>query len=309
MSFKILFMGTPFFSVPILKSLYYSKHKVIEVYTQPPQKKNRGQKVSFSAIHEYANEIKVSVRHPLTLNTREEFEYIKKIKPDIVVVVAYGKIIPKSFLDLKNIMFINIHASLLPKWRGAAPIQRAIMNCDSETGISIMRVEPKLDTGPILMKSKIVITKEINYQELSDQMSKLGAKLILEALDIIKSGKIKFISQNDKKATYAKKIEKVESQINWNQEAKNVVAKINALYPNPGAWFELKGSRIKVIKAIEIKAKGAPGEIVNKDFTVACLNNAVQIKELKKEGKNKTSAVEFLKGNKLEIGSNINSDV
>jgi methionyl-tRNA formyltransferase len=159
------------------------------------------------------------------------------------------------------------------------------------------------------MKSKIVITKEINYQELSDQMSKLGAKLILEALDIIKSGKTKFISQNDKKATYAKKIEKVESQINWNQEAKNVVAKINALYPNPGAWFELKGSRIKVIKAIEIKAKGAPGEIVNKDFTVACLNNAVQIKELKKEGKNKTSAVEFLKGNKLEIGSNINSDV
>ena len=302
-------MGTPFFSVPILKSLYYSKHKVIQVYTQPPQKKNRGQKVSFSAIHEYANEIKVSVRHPLTLNTREEFEYIKKIKPDIVVVVAYGKIIPKSFLDLKNIMFINIHASLLPKWRGAAPIQRAIMNCDSETGISIMRVEPKLDTGPILMKSKIVITKEINYQELSDQMSKLGAKLILEALDIIKSGKTKFISQNDKKATYAKKIEKVESQINWNQEAKNVVAKINALYPNPGAWFELKGSRIKVIKAIEIKAKGAPGEIVNKDFTVACLNNAVQIKELKKEGKNKTSAVEFLKGNKLEIGSNINSDV
>ena len=309
MSFKILFMGTPFFSVPILKSLYYSKHKVIEVYTQPPQKKNRGQKVSFSAIHEYANEIKVSVRHPLTLKTPEEFEHIKKIKPDIVVVVAYGKIIPKSFLDLKNTMFINIHASLLPRWRGAAPIQRAIMNCDSETGISIMRVEPKLDTGPILMKSKIVITKEINYQELSNQMSKLGAKLILEALDEIKNGQTKFISQNEKKATYAKKIEKLESKINWNQEAKDIVAKINALYPNPGAWFELKGSRIKVIKAIEIKAKGAPGEIVNKDFTVACLNNAVQIKELKKEGKNKTSAVEFLKGNKLEIGSNINSDV
>ena len=121
MSFKILFMGTPYFSVPIRKSLYHSKHKVIEVYTQPPQKKNRGQKVSFSAIHEYANEIKVSVRHPLTLNTREEFEYIKKIKPDIVVVVAYGKIIPKSFLDLKNTMFINIHASLLTRWRGAAP--------------------------------------------------------------------------------------------------------------------------------------------------------------------------------------------
>ena len=309
MSFKILFMGTPNFSVPILKSLYKSGYKILEVYTQPPQKKNRGQKISLSPIHEYSNKINVPVRHPLTLNSNEELEHIKKIKPDIVIVVAYGKIIPTKFLKLENTLFINIHASLLPKWRGAAPIQRAIMNCDSETGISIMKVEPKLDTGPVLIKSKIKISKGINCEELSNKMSKLGSKLILEALDMIEKGKAKFISQNDKEATYAKKIEKIESKIDWNLEAKNIVAKINALYPNPGSWFELKGSRIKVIKAKEVNAKGAPGEIINKDFIIGCSQNAIQILELKKEGKNKISAKEFLKGNKLEVGSNINIDV
>jgi methionyl-tRNA formyltransferase len=305
MSFKILFMGTPIFAVPILKSIHESNHKILEVYTQPPKKKNRGQKISFSPVHEYSNKINIPIRYPSTLETEEEFEYIKKIKPDISIVVAYGKILPSKFLSLKNTMFINIHASLLPRWRGAAPIQRAIMNNDNETGISIMKIEPKLDTGPVLMQSKIEITRGINYEELSDQMSKLGARLILEALDLIENGKAKFISQNDKDVSYAKKIEKVESKINWNSEAKKVIAKINALHPNPGSWFNLKGLRIKVIKAIEIKAKGEPGEIINKDFTVACSQNAVQILELKKEGKKKITAIEFLRGHKIEVGSNI----
>ena len=172
-----------------------------------------------------------------------------------------------------------------------------------------MRIVPKLDAGPVLITSKIKIIKETNHEELSTQMSKLGSKLILEALDLIKSGKAKFISQNDANATYAKKIDKIESKINWNLDAKNVVAKINALYPNPGSWFELNKSRIKVIKAIEVNAKGSPGEIINKDFTIGCSQNAIKILELKKEGKNKISAVEFLRGNKLEVGSNIITDV
>ena len=309
MSFKILFMGTPDFAVPILESIYQSNHKILEVYTQPPKKKNRGQKISFSPVHEYSNKINIRIRHPLTLESEEEFEHIKKLKPDITVIVAYGKILPTKLLNLKNTSFLNIHASLLPKWRGAAPIQRAIMNCDNETGISIMKVEPKLDTGPVLMKSKIKITKEINYEKLSSQMSKLGAKLILEALDLIEKDKANFIPQNDKEATYAKKIEKTESKIDWNLEAKNVVAKINALYPNPGSWFKLKGVSIKIIKAIEVNAKGSPGEIINKDFIIGCSQNAIQILKLKKEGKNIISAEEFLKGNKLEVGSNINIDV
>ncbi|MDA8822277.1 methionyl-tRNA formyltransferase [Candidatus Pelagibacter bacterium] len=305
MSFKILFMGTPNFAVPILKSLIDSKHKVLEVYTQPPNKKNRGQRISFSPIHEYSIKNHIPVRHPIKLNSNIELEHIKKLKPNIAVVVAYGKILPTEFLDLKDTTFINIHASLLPKWRGAAPIQRAIMNCDEVTGLSIMKIEPKLDSGPIFLQSQIEITKEINFEKLSNRMSKLGAKLILEALDLIKNNKAKFIVQNNKDATYAKKIEKIESKINWNLKAKTVVAKINALYPNPGSWFELKGSRIKVIRAIEVKEKGAPGEIINENFTIGCSHNAIQILELQKEGKNKISTLEFLKGNKLKVGSSI----
>ncbi len=309
MSLRILFMGTPNFAVPILKKIHNSNHKVLAVYTQSPKKKNRGQRITLSPVHEYSNEINVPVRHPLTLDTTEELDYIKKINPEIVVVVAYGKILPSKLLDLKKIMFINVHASLLPKWRGAAPIQRAIMNCDTETGISIMKVIPKLDAGPVLIKSKIKITKEINYEELSNQMSELGAKLILEALDLIKNNTAKFISQNDKDATYAKKIKKTESKINWKLDAKILVAQVNALYPNPGSWFEFNGSRIKVIKALEVKGKGDPGKIINKNFTIACSHNALQVLELQKEGKNIISAVEFLKGNKLEIGSNILGNV
>lgn len=305
MSLKILFMGTPNFAVPVLKSIHQTNHIILEVYTQEPKKKNRGQKISLSPVHEYANQINIQVRHPVSLNTEEELQHIKKIKPDIVVVVAFGKILPLKILKLENIMFINIHASLLPKWRGAAPIQRAIMNCDRETGISIMKIVHKLDAGPVLLKSKIKISKEINYGELSKQMSKLGAKLTLDALELIKNNKAKFFPQNDEEATYAKKIEKAESKINWNMDAKIVVARINALCPNPGSWLLLKGQRIKVIKAIEVNIKGEPGKIINKNFTIGCLKNAVQILELKKEGKNKISTEEFLRGNKLKVGTNI----
>jgi methionyl-tRNA formyltransferase len=309
MSLKILFMGTPNFAVPILKKIYQSNNEIIEVYTQPPKKKNRGQKISLSPVHQYSNEIDIPVRHPSSLNTEREFEHIKKIKPDVTIVVAYGKILPKKILDLKKTIFINIHASLLPKWRGAAPIQRAIMNCDTETGISIMKIIPELDAGPVLLKSKIKINKETNYKELSDEMSKLGSKLILEALDLIKNDKAIFDSQNDKEATYAKKIEKFESKINWNLKAKTLVAKVNAFFPNPGSWFEIKGIRIKIIKAIEVKGKGAPGEVINENFTIACSQNALQVLELQKEGKKKITAIEYLKGNKLKIGSNILTDV
>jgi methionyl-tRNA formyltransferase len=309
MPFKILFMGTPDFAVPILRAIHKSKHKIIEVYTQSPKKKNRGQKINLSPIHEYAKKINLAVRFPEILEKKEELEHIENTNPDVVVVVAYGKIIPSNFLKLKDILFINVHASLLPKWRGAAPIQRAIMNLDNETGISIMKIVPKLDAGPVLMKSKIKILKETNYELLSSQMSERAAKLILDALDKIEQNQAEFIEQSEDDATHAKKIDKSESKINWNDDAKKIIGKINALYPNPGSWFNLKGSRIKVVKAIEKKATGTPGEIIDSDFTVACLKNAIKILELKKEGKNKMPAIEFLKGNKLKIGTNISIDV
>ena len=309
MSFRILFMGTPHFAVPILKAINDSKHKILGVYTQPPKKRNRGQKISISPIHNFSNHYNFIVKHPETFSRKEDYDFIQNLRPDIVIVVAYGKILPSELLSLKNIQFINIHASLLPKWRGAAPMQRAIMSLDNETGISIMKIVPKLDAGPILLKSKIKISKEMNCEQLSLQMSELGAKLILESLDLIESGKVRYISQNEKEATYAKKISKQETKINWNVEAKTLVAKINALYPSPGTWFELNGSRIKVIKAIEIKAKGTPGEVINKNLTIACSKNAIQILELTKEGKKATMASEFLKGNKIKVGTNINNNV
>ena len=302
MSFKILFMGTPEFAVPILEALQNSDNKILEIYTQPAKKKNRGQKVQNSPVYDCAKKLNLQVRCPLSLANSEELSHIKSLKPDVVVVVAYGQILPLDFLNLKNIFFLNVHASLLPKWRGAAPIQRAIMNMDEETGISIMKIVEKLDAGPVLLKSKIKINKESNYQDISKKMSSLGAKLILNALDLIKSGNINFSDQNENEATYAKKIDKKESKINWNDSASNIVAKINALNPNPGCWFDLLGSRIKIIKAKEVNINGQPGAVLNENFTIACSENAIKILELQKEGKKKTTVQQFLRGNKLKTG-------
>ena len=224
MALKIIFMGTPEFSVPILKSIHNSKHNVIEVYTQPPKKKNRGQLINLTPIHEFSNKNNIKVRCPDQLNTEEEINNLKKQKPDVVVVVAYGKLLPSKFLNLENIKFINVHASLLPKWRGAAPIQRSIMNLDKETGISIMKIIPKLDAGPVMMKSKIKITKNSNFLSLSKELSELGADMILKSLELIEKNSENFIDQVEREATYAKKIDKKESKIEWNTEAKNIIA-------------------------------------------------------------------------------------
>ena len=302
MSFKILFMGTPDFAVPILEALQNSDNKILEIYTQPAKKKDRGQKIQNSPVHDCAKKYNLQVRCPISLANSEELNHLKTLKPDAVVVVAYGQILPSDFLNLKNIIFLNVHASLLPKWRGAAPIQRAIMNMDTETGISIMKIVEKLDAGPVLLKSKIKIGKESNYQDISEKMSILGAKLILDALDLIKSGNVNLSEQNENEATYAKKIDKKESKINWKDNASNIVAKINALNPSPGCWFNLLGSRVKIIKAIEVNIKGQPGVVLNENLTIACSTNAVQVLELQKEGKKKISVQEFLRGNKLKTG-------
>ena len=305
MALKIIFMGTPEFAVPILKSIHNSNNEIIEVYTQPPKKKNRGLKISVSPIYSIAKEFNLNLRCPETLNNEIELQHLKKIKPNVVVVVAYGKILPDKFLNIKGITFINIHASLLPRWRGAAPIQRAIMNMDKETGISIMKISSKLDTGPVMMKSKISIDKTTTFINLSNIMSKLSSSMIIEAFTLLKDGTAKFIPQNEEEATYANKIKKEEAKINWKEDAKKLNAKINALNPNPGTWFELKKFRVKILKAriIEKNHNCKPGEVLNKNFTIACSRNALQVIELQKEGKKSMSASEFLKGYNLEVGS------
>ena len=305
MALNIIFMGTPDFAVQILSKIHNSKHKILHVYTQSPKKKNRGQKTNISPVHEYCKKNQINVRHPEELDSNQELDFFTEKKIDVVVVVAYGKILPAKLLNLKNINFLNVHASLLPKWRGAAPIQRSIMNLDKETGVSIMKIIPKLDAGPIMIKSKVKITKDTNSEVLSKELSSLGAKLILDGLDLVENNKVKFIEQDESEATYAKKIDKIESKINWSEKAKIVIAKINAFYPKPGSWFEHKGIRLKINKAIEVNANGNPGEILNNQLTIACGENAIQILVLQKEGKKNMSVSEFLKGNKLEIGSNV----
>jgi len=191
----------------------------------------------------------------------------------------------------------------LPKWRGAAPIQRAIMNMDHESGISIMKIVPKLDSGPVLLKSKIKIFQDTTYEELAKKMSKLGSKLILDALKLLEEKQAIFIEQDESEVSYAKKIQKSECKINWNKNANEVIAKINALNSNLGSWFEINGNRIKIIEAKEVKnKKGKPGILLDKNFTIACSNNAIQILKLKKEGKQQTTAEEFLRGTKIKIG-------
>ena len=180
------------------------------------------------------------------------------------------------------------------------------MNMDNETGISIMKIEPKLDSGPVMLQSKIKIQSDLNSEELSNEMSKIGAKLILHALELIEENKAKFTSQDESKVTYAKKVEKTETKINWREDAENIIAKINALNPNPGCWFELNGSRVKIIKAKKMIYEGEPGIVLDEKFTIGCLKNAVQILEIKKEGKQKMTTKEFLKGNKIKIGQNLN---
>ena len=299
-------MGTPDFAVPILKSINESKHNILEVYTQPPKKKNRGQKINNSPVHQYSNKTNLKVRNPDTLNSDEEVNHLLHLKPDIVVVVAYGKILPTKLLNLKNILFINIHASLLPKWRGAAPIQRSIIALDKETGISIMKIISKLDAGPVMLVKKVKINKETNFEKLSQELSLLGSKMILDSLDLLEKDKAKFLPQNESEVTYAKKINKEEAKINWNENARLIIAKINALNPIPGTWFDLNGYRVKVTKAREIKNTGKPGVIINENFTVACAENAIQILELQKEGKQKMIVEDFIRGTIIKKGQSLN---
>ena len=305
MSLNIIFMGTPDFAVPILRTLNNSIHNVLTVYTQPPKKKDRGLKESLSPVHKYSQELKLKVRSPKNFDT-EEIENIINLKPDVVLVVAYGKILPKELISINNIKFLNIHPSLLPRWRGAAPIQRAIMNLDKSTGVSIMKISSELDAGPIMMKSKIDLKPDTNYLDLSSELSELGSKMILRSFELIEKKKEKFIPQNESDVTYAEKISKKESKINWNNKAKKIVAQINALNPNPGSWFKLNDFRVKLIKVKEVKVNGKPGEILKKDLTIACSENSVQVIELQKEGKKPMTVKEFIKGNEIKVGQNLN---
>jgi len=306
MSLKIVFMGTPEFSVPTLEALIKNKFSIVTVYTQPPKKSKRGQKINLSPIEEFSKKNKINFRNPISLDSREEFEIFKELSPDLAVVVAYGQIIPKNFLGTTKFGFINIHASLLPKWRGAAPIQRAIMNGDTKTGVSIMRIEEKLDGGPVLSAKELDLDQTTTYGEIEKKLSELGASVLIESLKKIENGKAKFVDQVHSEATYAKKIDKTETKINWNLDANKVLAHIHGLSPNPGAWFEYENERFKVLRAKISTLNGKSSSVLDENLTVACRSNSIQILELQRQGKNKQTTKEFLHGKKISSGSILN---
>ena len=305
MADKIVFMGTPMFAVPILKSLYQNGYPISNVYTQPPQKSQRGYKINKSPIQGIAETLNLEFRTPKSLKeNKEEYDFFKKIDADIAIVVAYGQIIPKEFLNLTKKGFINIHASLLPKWRGAAPIQRSIMSLDKEIGISFMKIVEELDTGPVCNSYKMNLNNNLNASNIADELSALAANKILDNIDDILEDKAKFIEQDHSKATYASKILKAEGKINWSEDAKNINGKINGLYPSPGAFFIYKGERYKILKAEIGNGIGNAGEVISDNLEVACSNNqSIKILEIQRQGKRPQKVSEFMLGSKIKKGS------
>ena len=237
------------------------------------------------------------------MSSDDEFRSFKELSANLVIVVAYGKIIPKNFFKISKFGFINIHASLLPKWRGAAPIQRAIMNSDNKIGVSIMKIEEKLDSGPVLVSKEFELDINATHGEIEKKFSLEGANLLIQSLKTIETWNLKFIDQDHSKATYAKKINKSETKINWNLDSNKVLAHIHGLSPNPGAWFEYQNERFKVLKAKISSINGNPSSVLDGNLTIGCKTNSIQILELQRQGKNKQTTKEFLLGKKIGNGS------
>ena len=306
---KIVFMGTPMFAVPILKSLYQNGYPISDVYTQPPQKSQRGQKINKSPIQGISETLKIDYRTPSSLkDNKEEYKYLKGLEADVAVVVAYGQIIPKEYLSLVKKGFINIHASLLPKWRGAAPIQRSIMNLEKETGFSIMKIGEKLDTGPVCNSYKIKIMANDNSETIAEKLSALAAEKILDNIDGILEDTIEFKEQNHNEASYASKINKIEGQIEWKENAESIIGKINGLYRNPGAFFTHNGERYKILKASLALGSGKIGEVLDNYLEISCGNKkSIKVLEIQRQGKRPQNISEFMLGSQIKKGSNLSN--
>ncbi len=292
---KIVFMGTPDFAVRALEALV-AKHEVVCVYTRAPQEAGRGKKLTKSPVHEFAESHGIMVRTPKTLRNEEVQAELKALNADISIVAAYGLILPQAVIEAFPMGCINIHGSLLPRWRGAAPIQRAIEAGDKESGITIMKVVEKLDAGDMLLKGVVPITADTTGETLHDDMADLGAKLIVEALDNWQN--LKAEAQNDALVTYAAKIDKTESRLDFFQSAEALERKIRAFNPYPAVFFEYDGERYKILRATVVDAGGKSGEILSGDerLVIACGDKALEIKEIQRQGKKKMPIEELLRG-------------
>ena len=296
MPLRLAFMGTPDFAVPALRAIVSAGHTVAAAYCQPPRPAGRGQKERPSAVQAAADALGLPVRVPASLRKPEEQAAFAALDLDVAVVAAYGLILPKPILEAPRYGCLNIHASLLPRWRGAAPIQRAILAGDTLTGITIMQMDEGLDTGPILLQETVPIDGSATAATLHDALSECGAGLILQALDGIESGTLKPRPQPETGVTYAKKIEPADARIQWRDTAAAIERKVRAFAPRPGAWFELDGARVKVLAAGVVAGVGEPGTVLDDRLTVACGEGAIQLLHLQREGRRALDREAFLRG-------------
>ena len=300
---RVIFMGTPEFSVPVLEALVAAGHEIACVYCQPPRPAGRGKKDRPTPVHARALELGLEVRHPVSLKGEAAQAEFAALEADVAVVVAYGLILPQAVLDAPRFGCLNIHASLLPRWRGAAPIHRAIMAGDAETGVCIMQMEAGLDTGPVLLREAVEIGAEEVTAGLHDRLSELGARLIVEALERLPE--LEPEVQPEEGVTYASKIDKGEARVDWSRPADEVDRLIRGLSPFPGAFVEVEGERLKLLASRLGDGQGRPGEVLDDALTVACGQGAVQLLRLQRAGKGAQDAEEFLRGRPLLKGSQL----
>ncbi|MEX0351400.1 MAG: methionyl-tRNA formyltransferase [Paracoccaceae bacterium] len=291
---RIVFMGTPDFSVPVLDALLQAGHEIVSVYCQPPRPAGRGKKDRPTPVHARAEALGLDVRHPVLLKSAEEQARFSALKADVAVVVAYGLILPQAILDAPARGCLNIHASLLPRWRGAAPIHRAIMAGDARTGICIMQMEAGLDTGPVLLRQATEIEGSETTGALHDRLSVMGAKLIVEALQMLDD--LRPVAQEEVGVTYANKIDKSEAKVDWTRPAAEIDRQIRGLAPFPGAWTEIGGDRVKLLGSQLAAGQGAAGEVLDEALTVACGAGAVSLTRLQRAGKGAQDSATFLRG-------------
>ena len=299
---RIIFMGTPDFAVPTLQALVDAAHEVVCVYTQPPRPGGRrGRELTPSPVQSRAEDLGIEVRHPTSLKSAEEQARFADLEADVAIVAAYGLILPQAVLDAPKHGCLNVHASILPKWRGAAPIHRAIMAGDPVTGVTIMQMEAGLDTGPMLAFARTPV-EDKTTGELTEELAEIGAQLMVGTL--IDLAALHPLEQDDDKATYAAKIDKSEARIDWSRPADEVVRHIHGLSPFPGAWFELDGERVKVLRAERVEGAGAaPGEVLDERMTITCGEGAIRPLKLQRAGKPRMDTETFLRGRAVSAGT------
>ncbi|MBV9457879.1 MAG: methionyl-tRNA formyltransferase [Bradyrhizobium sp.] len=310
MSLRLIFMGTPDFSVPTLLELVAHGHEIAAVYTRAPKPGGRGMKLQATPVEVEARRLGIPVKTPKTLKTPEALEEFRAHGADAAVVVAYGMILPQAILDAPKLGCYNLHASLLPRWRGAAPINRAIMAEDAESGVMVMKMDVGLDTGDVAMAERLPITDAMTASDLHDALARLGADLMVRAMAALERGALQLSKQSEDGVTYAAKIDKAEARVDWNKPARAVLRHIHGLSPFPGAWSEIAGdgdaARVKILRCELAKGAGAPGSVLDDQLTIACGEGAIRIVELQRAGKGPMKAADFLRGTPLKPPARLN---